>query len=218
VLNLSHRDSHEHPTPCPVGTPFRVRVQLNDFGRTVPKGHRIRLAIANQHWPILWPQPKLATLSVALGESTVVLPVRPPSPRDVAVRFAEAETAPPVASTILQAGFDSRVVTDDVGSGVQTIALVSDHGRTRYDDRGITVSSSNSDTMRIRGDDPLSACLVTEYRWAIQSGEADIDNRAWTELTADETHFNLSWRLEARERGKLIHSAAATRHIRRDFA
>lgn len=218
VLNLSHRDSHEHPTPCPVGTPFRVRLQLNDFGRTVPKGHRIRVAIANQHWPILWPQPKLATLSVATGESKIVLPVRPPSPRDSAVRFAEAETAPAVASTTLAAGFDSRVVTDDVGSGMQTIALVSDHGRTRYDDRGITVYSSNSDTMRIRSDDPLSACLVTEYRWAIQSGEADIDNRAWTELTADETHFNLSWRLEARERGKLVHSAAATRRIRRDFA
>jgi hypothetical protein len=72
--------------------------------------------------------------------------------------------------------------------------------------------------MRIRGDDPLSASLVTEYRWAIASGDADIDNIAWTELTADETHFNLSWRLEARERGTLIHSAAATRRIRRDFA
>ncbi|RVA14248.1 CocE/NonD family hydrolase, partial [Mesorhizobium sp. M7D.F.Ca.US.004.03.1.1] len=87
VLNLSHRDSHEHPEPCPVGTPFRVRLKLNDFARTVPKGHRIRLALANQHWPILWPQPKLSTLSMASGDSTVMLPVRPPSARDRDVRF-----------------------------------------------------------------------------------------------------------------------------------
>jgi predicted acyl esterase len=218
VLNLSHRDSHEHATPCPVGTPFRVRLKLNDFARTIPKGHRIRLALANQHWPILWPQPKLSTLSVASGDSTVMLPVRPPSLRDRDVRFEPAETAPPVPTTMLDEGFDRRTVTDDVGSGLQTIALTSDHGGKRYDDRGITVSSANSDTMSIRGEDPLSATLVTEYRWAIASGGADTEASARTELMADETHFSLSWRLEARERGKLIHSASATRRIRRDFA
>jgi putative CocE/NonD family hydrolase len=218
VLNLSHRDSHEHPAPCPVSEPFRVRLKLNDFGRVVPKGHRIRLAIANQHWPILWPQPHLSTLNVVLGESRAVLPVRPVSPRDREVRFEEAEIAPPVPSTVLEPGYDSRVVVDDVGSGSQTITLVSDHGRTRYEDRGITVSSSNRDVMSICADDPLSARLVTEYRWAIASGDADMEASARTELTADETHFSLSWLLEARERGRLVHSASATQRIRRDFA
>jgi uncharacterized protein len=218
VLNLSHRDSHEHPEPCPVGTPFKIRLKLNDFARTVPKGHRIRLALANQHWPILWPQPSLSTLSVAAGDSSLVLPIRPLSPLDRDVRFDQAETAPPVPATVLRDGFDRRIVTDDIGSGVQTIALVSDHGCTRYDDRSIIVSSANSDTMSIRGDDPLSAKLVTEYRWAVASGEADMESMARTELTADATHFHLSWRLEARERGRLVHSASATRRIRRDFA
>ena len=218
VLNLSHRDSHEHPQPCPVGTPFRVKLRLNDLGRTVSKGHRIRLAITNQHWPILWPQPRLSTLAVMAGDSTLTLPVRPPSPRDSEVRFEPVETAPPVPITILEEGFNRRTVTEDVGSGLQTITLVSDHGRYRYDDRGITVSSAVSDTFEIRPDDPLSARLTTQYRWAIASGEADTEATARTELTADETHFFLSWYLEARERGRLVHSAAATRRIRRDFA
>ncbi len=218
VLNLSHRDSHEHPEPCPVSTPFRVTLKLNDFGRLIPKGHRIRLSLANQHWPILWPQPRLSTLSLATGDSTLTLPLRPASSRDRAVRFEQAETAPPVPTTVLQEGFDRRVVTDDVGSGLQTIELVSDHGRWRYEDRGITVASSVRDIMSIRPDDPLSAKLVTEYRWAIASGEADTESVAQTELTADETHFDLSWRIEARDRGKLVHSASATRRIRRDFA
>lgn len=218
VLNLSHRNSHEHPMPCPVGTPFQVRLKLNDFARTVPKGHRIRLALANQHWPILWPQPKLSTLSVATGDSKMMLPVRPPSPGDHDVRFEPAETAPPVPATTLDEGFDRRIVTEDVGNGLQTITLTSDHGCRRYDDRGITVSSANSDTMSIRAGDPLSAKLVTEYRWAIASADADTEAMAVTELTADETHFDLSWRLEARERGKRVHSASGTRRIRRDFA
>lgn len=118
----------------------------------------------------------------------------------------------------MEEGFNRRTVTEDVGSGLQTITLVSDHGRYRYDDRGITVSSAVSDTFEIRPDDPLSARLTTQYRWAIASGEADTEATARTELTADETHFFLSWYLEARERGRLVHSAAATRRIRRDFA
>ena len=218
VLNLSHRDSHEHPEPCPVGAPFRVRLKLNDFGRAVPKGHRIRLAIANQHWPILWPQPKLSALSIATGESTLVLPVRPPSPSDADVRFEEAETSPPVPTTTFREGFDRRIVTEDVGEGVQIIELTSDHGVHRYDDRNITVSSGVTDRFEIRPDDPLSAKLVSEYRWAIASADADTEAAARTELAADETHFLLSWRLEARERGRLVHSASATRRIRREFA
>jgi hypothetical protein len=147
----------------------------------------------------------------------ILLPARPPSQRDRDVSFEDAVTADPVPSTVLREGFDSRIVTDDVGSGVQTIALTSDHGRVRYDDRAITVSSSNHDSMSIRADDPLSANLTTEYRWAIESGEARTESFARTELTAGETHFSLSWRIEARERGKLVYSASATRRIRRDF-
>lgn len=218
VLNLSHRDGHGQPQPCPVGAPFRVRLKLNDFARAVPRGHRIRLALANQHWPILWPQPELSTLTVATGDGTIMLPVRPPSPRDADVRFEPVETAPPVPSTALADGFDRRVVTQDVGTGVQTIALTSDHGTVRYEDRDIVTSSANADTMTVHPDDPLSARLETSYRWAVRSGEADTECAAHTELTADPTHFHLSWRLEARERGQLVHSASATRRIRRDFA
>ena len=204
VLNLSHRNSHEFPEACPVGTKFRVKLQLNDFGRLIPKGHRIRLALATQHWPIVWPQPHLTTLTVALGSSTISLPVRPPHAKDKQVRFEPAETAPPAATTELVPGFDRRTVSDDVGSGIRTITLVSDHGRHSFDDRGIVVSSSNRDEFTIHPDDPLSAKLVTEYRWAIKSGEADTEAISVTELTADANPFSsfLEYRSAREWRGR----------------
>ncbi len=52
VLNLSPPLEPRDPEPCPVGTPFRVRLRLNDVGRAFPKGHRIRIGLATQHWPI----------------------------------------------------------------------------------------------------------------------------------------------------------------------
>ena len=68
--------------PCPVGERFKATIKLNDFARTIPKGHRLRLAIQTQFWFVLWPQPDLATVTLKSGTSRLRLPVRPPSPLD----------------------------------------------------------------------------------------------------------------------------------------
>ncbi|MBK1868203.1 CocE/NonD family hydrolase [Aestuariivirga sp. YIM B02566] len=217
VLNLSHRDSHEFPEDCPVGKPFKVKLKLNDFAREIPAGHRIRLALATQHWFVLWPQPTLATATIRTGLSTIRLPVRPAGPRDTSVRFEPAEIAPPVPSTDITAGAVTKTVEDDLGSGIRTIKLRSDGGTQSIDDRGIVTSSWNNDTFFIHPDDPLSAKLVTEYAWAIRSGPSDMEAKSRTELTADAGNFYLTWQIEAREKGRVIHSKGATRTIKRDF-
>lgn len=217
VLNLSHRDSHEFPEDCPVGTPFTVKLKLNDFAREIPEGHRIRLAIATQHWFILWPQPTLATATISTGVSMIRLPVRPASPLDRRVTFEPAEISAPVPSTGIAAGATTKTVEDDLGSGMRTIRLRSNGGTQSIDDRGITTSSWNNDTFTIHPDDPLSAKLVTEYAWAIKSGPSDMEARSRTELTADHENFYLTWSIEAREQGRVIHSKGATRAIKRDF-
>ena len=38
LLNLTHRESHEHPTPLQPGRRYRVRLQLNDVGQAFPPG------------------------------------------------------------------------------------------------------------------------------------------------------------------------------------
>ncbi|MGE3877346.1 MAG: CocE/NonD family hydrolase, partial [Parvibaculaceae bacterium] len=137
VLNLSHRDSHEFPEDCPVGKPFTIALKLNDFARIVPKGHRIRLSLATQHWFILWPQPTLATAAIASGVSTVRLPLRPQGPRDKAVTFEPAEISPPIAATAITPGGSTKTVEDDIATGFRTIRLKTDHGTHRIDDRNI---------------------------------------------------------------------------------
>ena len=213
VLNLSHRDSHESPKACPVGKRFRVTIKLNDFARTIPKGHRLRLAIQTQFWFVLWPQPDLATVTLGSGASCLRLPVRPPSPLDRKVRFERPEISPPVPMTELVAGRAEKHVEDDLATGIRTIRLLNDAGTVRLDDRDIVTASSSSDTFTIHPDDPLSARLVSEYRWTMRSGEADTEARSRTEFSADRENFHLTWRIEALEGGRIIHSKQATRNI-----
>lgn len=217
VLNLSHRDSHEFPQACPVGERFKATIKLHDFARTIPKGHRLRLAIQTQFWFVLWPQPDLATLTLASGSSRFRVPVRPPSPLDRKVRFERPEIAPPVPATELVAGRAEKQVEDDLATGVRTIRLLNDAGTVRLDDRGIVTASSSNDTFTIKPDDPLSAKLVSEYRWSMRSGDAETEARSRTELTADRENFYLTWRIEALEGERIIHSKQATRKFPRDF-
>ncbi len=216
VLNLSHRKSHEFPEPCPVGRPFRAAVRLNDFGRTIPKGHRIRLAIQNQFWFVLWPQPELSTITLTSGTSIVRLPVRPPSPRDREVRFARPEIAEPAAVTTFREETYSKTVEDDLATRLRTIKLRTDYGAWRIEDRNIEGSAVNADTFFIHPDDPLSARLVTEYTWSMKSGPADTSGLARTEIAADAKNFHLTWRIEAREGTRIVHANGQTRSIPRD--
>jgi hypothetical protein len=98
VLNLTHRDSHAAPTPLVPGERYRVRLQLNDCGATLPASHRIRLAFSTAYWPMVWPAPHDATVTVLAG--TLDLPLRPSRPDDAALpSLPVAETAPPARDT-----------------------------------------------------------------------------------------------------------------------
>ncbi len=80
LLNLTHRDGHEHPTPLLPGRPVDVDVPLNFTAHRFQAGSRIRAALSESLWPLVWPSPEIATLTFDLGASRLELPVRTPPP------------------------------------------------------------------------------------------------------------------------------------------
>ena len=101
VLNLTHRDGHEKPSPLTVGERYRVRIQLNDAGSVLPAGHRVRLALSTTYWPMIWPSPENATLTILGG--TLDLPVRPHQATDALLSpLPEPESALPEKPTMVR--------------------------------------------------------------------------------------------------------------------
>ena len=108
ILNLTHRDSHEHPTPLEPRRTYEVRVALRAAGYRFPAGHRVQLSVASAHWPVIWPSPGAGGISIRCGPdapSRLELPLAPAGDDAVAPpRFKEqppdlagvgAETAEP---------------------------------------------------------------------------------------------------------------------------
>jgi uncharacterized protein len=140
VLNLAHRDGHENPALLAIGQRYRVRIQLNDAGSVFPAGHRIRLALSTAYWPMIWPSPEQAALSILAG--TLDLPVRPPQARDALLSpLPGPESAPPEKPTISRRG-DMRIE--------------------RIDRIGLELGTQSKRRFHVEEDDPLSA--VAEMR------------------------------------------------------
>jgi hypothetical protein len=212
TLNLSHRDGE--PRDLAPGETFAARIALRAAGRRIAKGHRLRLALSTQHWPILWPQPFAATLSLAAGSSCLVLPVREPR-RETLPVFGPPETAPAVPATELRPSRFDRVRRQEIGSGRHRLEIRSDYGRWHLPESALVTDSVALERFAIAEGDPLSASVEGRWFIALQSGAADVEIDSSVQLCADAGDFRLAWSVETRQRGAVVGGSQGERLIRR---
>ena len=113
LLNLTHRDSHEHPKPLEPGKRYLVTVTMNNVAHAFPAGHKVRLAVSTCYWPIAWPAPQPVTLSLFSGKSFIDLPMRAPDPSDTSLRPFESPERAAVELTELRPAALKRIVERD---------------------------------------------------------------------------------------------------------
>ena len=206
VLNLTHRNGHEHPEPLEPGVHFRVSVKLNDCGHHFAAGHSIRISIATACWPMIWPAPAAATLTLRAGRSYLDLPVRPPRDSDADIRLPAPARGPLAPITQLDPGLIARVSSQDHVSGLNTyitegVGGLFGEGVLRFDETGTELGHSLKRELTIRDDDPLSARYVLTQRYDMGRDGWRIAIDSVTSMTSDATHFFLSGDLTVRENG-----------------
>jgi uncharacterized protein len=167
VLNLTHRESDANPTALEPGRRYRVRLQLNDIAYAFRAGRRVRLALSTSYWPIVWPSPSPATVTIFTGSSRLILPERPPRPEDATLRpFGEPEGAPEPAMTTIAPGSGSGSWRYDPDSDVAEFAWEHDSGLERFDAIDVAAGSTIAERYTVKSDDPLSA--TTSLAWTIK--------------------------------------------------
>ncbi|MFO1059807.1 MAG: CocE/NonD family hydrolase [Dongiaceae bacterium] len=218
LLNLAHRDSHERPEALEPGKRTRVTVQLNDVAHAFAAGSRIRVAISTTYWPIAWPSPEPATLTVFTAASRLALPVREPRAEDASLPdFPAPEGAEPLARTFHRPASHRRWVERDIGAGTQALHVEDDHGHFTIDHTGQETDYVHRETYRIRDDDPLSAEIEIATTIAIGRGAWRTRSETWTLMRADKADFHVEARLEAFEDDAKVVSRRWRERIPRDF-
>jgi putative CocE/NonD family hydrolase len=157
LLNLSHRDSDAEPEALEPGRSYVVRVRLNEAAWRVPAGHRLRVAVSSAYWPMVWPQPEAATLTVTAGRSALELPVLPAAAEAGWSSFGPVEHATPMARTVFDPGAEHRTLVYDVDRDRTTFRVSRNDGRSRIDAIGTEIAYTKLKQFSIERDDPRTA-------------------------------------------------------------
>ncbi len=202
LLNLTHRDSDAEPTPLVPGQAYRIRLPLCALASRIPAGHRLRLAISTSYWPIAWPSPAAATLTVCCGPSLLQLPERPPRPAvDAALApFQEPEGAEPTAlvETRPRATDQSQDrIVEQLGEGRVTLQRTRDRGAWRTTDTDVAYDAQGELRFTIQAGDPLSAAQDFDLTTTLGRDGWNVRTQVHTHLHATAQEFVVQARLQA---------------------
>ncbi|WNM63795.1 CocE/NonD family hydrolase [Candidatus Nitrospira neomarina] len=218
LLNLTHRNSNEHPEYLKPDERYRVRVQLNDTAQGFPLGHRLRLSISTSYWPLAWPPPEPVRLTVYTGVSRLSIPVRQPRTSDRQLRkFGEPEGAPPLATTLIEPERHNWRVIRDLAKDESTLEVVNDRGIVRLDDIDLEVQNNAVETYTYQADDFSSVRGETYWVRSFTRRDWSVKTITRTVLTSTPTHFHLRANLDAYEGDTRVYCTSWDQTIPRDY-
>ena len=199
ILNLCHRDSHTVPEALEPGRWYDVRLQLDDLACSLPAGHRLRLGLSTGYWPMIWPSPEPAILSVETGSSVLELPVRPPRAEDAALRpFEPPVAAPGSLHKKLRHLPMRRTIEIDLASNEMVYTLRGDGGElggaalARIEEIGLDIGYTLTKRYRIIEDDALSAATELAQSATLTRGDWSVRLECRTRMAATADAFQFS--------------------------
>jgi uncharacterized protein len=219
ILNLTHRESHAEPSALEPGRVYEVRLSLRSAGHRFLAGHRLRLSLAAAHWPVAWPSPGAAVLTIRRGPaapSRLELPLAPGDEAGVAP--PAFRTTPPalVAFGSDEAAPSTWMVTEDRLAGTVTVTTY-EASTSRLPDGRSTLFVSEALAMtasdRVPGDGRFEN--TCEYR--LQRDGLTVHVVADGTTIADANAFDMAAGVRVEMDGRLVFGRRWQERIPRDL-
>ncbi len=204
--------------PATAAAAGRLPLELHVTSWVFPRGHRIRIALSNAMWPMIWPTPHPATATVRLGPAgtRLVLPVIP-SVASRQARLAPEFAAPGPAEHPPGASHRGELLPvrwtlqrDDAGT-----AAIWWRGTTTSEFSWGRVTDEEYLRYEVNDDRPASASAHGEARTEIHLAGLLIFSSV-IDLDGDEESLRYRFRRELRENGVLIRERSWQRRYPRD--
>jgi uncharacterized protein len=228
VLNLTRRDSMEQPTALRPGEFYDVELPLYMIAHRFKKGSRIRAAISENLWPLVWPSPQIATLNIALGASQLVLPVRPMPAKEAPFTIPVIHAPPAKLNAHGYANGLQWVKTPLATPNGAQMPTRDATGRIRYDRDtqptatvisavGTTATVASDRIIEITEGDPNSCRMKFDHMNRWQRGDWDCTIQFGADLTSTAEEFHLKEWVVAKKGDVEIFRREAPSTIKRDL-
>jgi putative CocE/NonD family hydrolase len=212
LLNLTHRDGHAAPETLAPGVAYQVEITLGFTAHRFAAGHRIRIALSQSLWPLVWPAPKPATLTLDLSDAVLLLPVREAPDVEATMPIAPA---PPQSPNPLDWPTMEISESGDEVSVVETWPL----SRNEMADIGLTVSSSGPNVaVSMTAADPLSCAWRAEQSTRLQRPGWDVAICAEVSVRCTAGSYLVEERTVATLNGEIVADMSVNEKIARRLA
>ena len=220
-FNGTHRESARNPKPLEPGRVFPLDVEMHFTSWIFPKGHRIRFAVHNAQWPMLWPTPYPATTSLYLGgenPTRLLLPVVPHEERP-RPRFLPPEKDPELP------GFHS--LDKGTTSGYGEIATI-ERSPARRATKVVALNASDTQypwgkernsesiTHEAQDDHPETTSVLGEYRTTVELKDRTLTWEARLSFRSDRENFYYTYTRRLLQDGALVREKSWDDTIPRD--
>ncbi len=224
-LNGAQRESPRNPTPLAPNHDYALCFDLHLTSWVFPTDHRIRVAVSNAMWPMIWPTPYPMTTSLRLGGvdgSRIDLPVVPDQGPLPIPQFRAPEAAT-TGSAEAQAPSEMNI-SSNVPALSWTVSRDPVHQQATVEWRG---GSSNDypwgqedtrELMVYRADDvhPETSSVHGEAEMAVALKERALVWRGILDTHSDQQYFYVQYKRELVENGKVIRSKLWQATVPRD--
>ena len=223
AFNGSHRNSAREPEALVPGEWFPLEIEMHLTSWVFPKGHRIRLAVSNAQWPMLWPTPEPLTSQLQIGgpgASALTLPVVPPQEHPAAPAFADPRPDPQLA------GYESidlgnasgygeiSAVTRNPATGEATV-VATNTGATRYpwgrEDYRETIEHRTFESK------PWETSMRGSHEIRVTLPERVLTWQAELDFSSDRESFHYRYTRRLLENGELLREKKWNETIPRDY-
>jgi uncharacterized protein len=187
-----------------------------------PKGHRMRLAVGNAQWPMIWPTPYPMTTTLNLGgpdPTRLILPVVPAATRPTP-KFLPPEDEPGLAGfETLDAGTTSgygEISSVDRNPQTRTARVVAtNNGGTKYP--WGTERTTESIVHESQDDHPEATSVTGEYSTTLELKGRTLRWESRVTVRSDQTSFHYTQVRRLLQDGKLLREKTWEDTIPRDF-
>lgn len=218
ILNLTRRESDEHPSELEEGKVYNIRMKLNHIAQRFPVGHRIRLSLSTSYWPLVWPSPEPVRLAIYLADSEVILPLRAKRLADLHLHdLGSPDLKEVMPSSIIHPPLTEWQVIHNLRNNKVTLHVINNDPRIKLPDinwitdknveEKYSYRNNNYDTLR---GEVAGETLFVRDDWSAYT-------RTRTILTSTKTHFIIRATLDAYEGDVRIFSRTWDERIERDM-
>lgn len=216
-INPSQRYSRLAPKALTPGEPTTLTTAIHFTTWQFKPGHRIRLAISNAQFPMLWPSPTPGSTQLILGKNTwFELPVVPPrSTTDASCSLPPPESSDeaPFGKTLENTGTVFTRQRDDA-KGESTFKTTSRVAWTQHNNE---FRSDEAYEWHVKDAEPAKAYFQGQRRNTFTIDGVEIDLLGKIRVESDATYFNVTFTKILSKDGILIREKSWLERIPRRF-